>query len=172
MNRSSPLNLERLFQAYQQELIARLQRIVGCWHTAADLVQDTYVRLLRIKDPQEITHPRAFLHRTATNLALDYLRQQKHRTSMVASFDDAAAVPSQAPTASQSVYDKQRFAAFQAAFDTLPFHAKEVLVLRRIHGCTHHEIAQRLGLTKRQVENHLAKALYHCQRALPDTSTP
>ncbi len=172
MNPSSPLDLERLFHAHQQELIARLQRIVGCCHTAADLAQDAYVRLLRVEEPQDITHPRAFLHRTAINLALDYLRKQKHRASILTSFDDAATVPSLAPAASQSVYDKQRLAAFQSALATLPPPTKEVLVLRRIHGCAHDEIAQRLGLTKRQVENHLAKALYHCQRALPDGNEP
>ncbi len=172
MNQSSRLDLERLFHAHQQELLARLRRIVGCWHTAADLVQDTYVRLLRIEDPKEITHPRAFLHRTATNLALDHLRQHKHRTSILAPFDAAAAVPSLAPAALEAIYDKQRLAAFQTALATLPSPTKDVLVLRRIHGCAHDEIAQRLGLTKRQVENHLAKALYRCQRALPDGSEP
>jgi len=170
MNQSPPLDLERLFQTHQQELLARLRRIVGCWHTAADLAQDTYLRLLRMDESQEITHPRAFLHRTAVNLALDYLRKQKHRAPILASLDDAVAVPSQAPTACQSLYDKQRLAAFQTALATLPFPTRDVLVLRRIHGCAHGEIAQRLGLTKRQVENHLAKALYHCQRALPDGS--
>ena len=168
MNHSSPLDLERLFQAYQPELIARLKRIVGCWHTAADLAQDTYLRLLRMEEPQEIAHPRAFLHRTAVNLAFDYLRKQKHRAPTLAPLDDAVAVPSQAPAACQSLYDKQRLAAFQIALVTLPSPTKDVLVLRRIHGYAHAEIAQRLGLTMRQVENHLAKALYHCQRALPD----
>jgi RNA polymerase sigma factor (sigma-70 family) len=170
MNHSSPLDLERLFQTYQPELIARLRRIVGCWHTAADLAQDTYLRLLRMDGSQEISHPRAFLHRTAVNLALDYLRKQKHRAPTL-TLDDAVTVPSQAPAACRSLYDKQRLAAFQTALVTLPSPTKDVLVLRRIHGYAHGEIAQRLGLTKRQVENHLAKALYHCQRALPEAAS-
>jgi RNA polymerase sigma factor (sigma-70 family) len=172
MNDSSPLDVEGLFHTHQRGLILRLRRMVGCRHTAADLAQDTYLRLLRMEEPQEISHPRAFLYRTAVNLALDYLRKQKHRTAILTSFDEAETIPSLTPAASQSVYDKQRLAAFQTALATLPFPTKDVLVLRRIHGCAHGEIAQRLGLTKRQVENHLAKALYHCQRALPDVSEP
>lgn len=172
MNHSSPLDVERLFHAHQHDLVLRLRRMVGCRHAAADLAQDAYLRLLRMGEPQEISHPRAFLYRTAVNLALDYLRKQKHRAPILAPLDDAVAVPSPAPAAMDEVYDKQRFAAFQTALATLPSPTRDVLLLRRLHGCAHGEIAQRLHLTKRQVENHLAKALYHCQRALPDGSKP
>jgi len=45
--------------------------------TAADLMQETYVKLLGLVNTQAVEHPRALLHRIATNLAIDYLRKQQ-----------------------------------------------------------------------------------------------
>jgi RNA polymerase sigma factor (sigma-70 family) len=168
MSASSPSDLEGFFHDYQPELLARLKRIVGCADTAADLAQETYVRLMRAPHAQAITHPRAYLHRIATNLALDHLRKEKHRSPWHAPLDEAATVPSGAPAAPDEIYAKQRLAVFQEALASLPSVTRAVLWLRRVQGCPHDVIAQRLNLTKRQVENHLAKALYHCQKALDD----
>lgn len=170
MNTSSPSDLEGFFQDYRPELIARLRRIVGCADTAADLLQETYLRVMGSPHELEIAYPRAYLHRIATNLALDYLRKQKLRTPLHAPLEDAAVVPSGAPAPLDEIYGKQRLAVFQNAFRALPRVTQQVLWLRRVQGCPHEEIATRLDLTKRQVENHLAKALYHCQKALDDVA--
>ncbi|BCA56573.1 DNA-directed RNA polymerase sigma-70 factor [Nitrospira sp. KM1] len=168
MSTSSPSDLEGFFQDYQSELLARLKRIVGCADTAADLAQETYLRLMRTPHVRDIAHPRAYLHRIATNLALDHLRKEKLRLPLHATLEDASVVPSSAPAPLDEIYGKQRLAVFQDAFQSLEATTRNVLWLRRVQGCSHEVIADRLKLTKRQVENHLAKALYHCQKALDD----
>ncbi|MCW5799652.1 MAG: RNA polymerase subunit sigma-70 [Nitrospira sp.] len=168
MSTSSPSELEGFFRDYRSELVARLRRIVGCADTAADLLQETYLRAMGSPHELKIAYPRAYLHRIATNLALDHLRKQKLRAPLHVPLEDAAIVPSGAPAPVDEIYGKQRLAVFQNAFLSLPHVTQHVLWLRRVQGCPHEEIATRLNLTKRQVENHLAKALYHCQKALDD----
>lgn len=170
MNTSPPSDLEGFFQDYRSELVAKLRRIVGCADTAADLAQETYLRVIGSPRELDIAYPRAYLHRIATNLALDHLRKQKLRAPLHAPLDEADIVPSGAPEPVDEIYGKQRLAVFQDAFRSLPHIARQVLWLRRVQGCPHEEIATRLNLTKRQVENHLAKALYHCQKALDDVA--
>ncbi len=70
--------IERLFHQYRDELMRRLRSMVSCHDTAADLMQETFIRLLRVVETQSVEHPRALLHRTATNLAIDYLRTQRN----------------------------------------------------------------------------------------------
>lgn len=170
MSTSSPSDLEGFFRDYRSELAAKLRRIVGCADTAADLLQETYLRVMGNPREPEIAYPRAYLHRIATNLALDHLRKQKLRTPLHVPLEDAAVVPSDAPAPVDEIYGKQRLAVFQNAFRSLPHVTQQVLWLRRVQGCPHEDIATRLNLTKRQVENHLAKALYHCQKALDEVA--
>ncbi len=41
-----------------------------------DLVQETYVRVLRVADPARLAHPKAFLFTTARNAAIDLFRRR------------------------------------------------------------------------------------------------
>lgn len=69
---SPSMTLEDLLVEQHAPLTRRLRRIVGCPDTAEDLRQEAYVRALRFAPRHE--HPdrqRAWLHRTATNLALE-----------------------------------------------------------------------------------------------------
>ena len=47
----------------------------------------------------------------------------------------------------------------EAAFDALPEHYREVIVLARIVGLPHREIAERLGKTEVAVQGLLTRAL-------------
>ena len=46
-----------------------------------DVAQEAYVCMLCLEHPEEIRHPRAFLYRTASNLAVDSLRRERVRLS-------------------------------------------------------------------------------------------
>lgn len=61
----------------QQFLVRRVQ----CQDTAADLLQEVYLRLPHLKPPPETEgEVRAWLYRVATNLSIDHIRTQ-HRQS-------------------------------------------------------------------------------------------
>jgi len=67
------------FFRHQQELLQFLTSKVNCAETAADLVQETYLRVARHSASGEILNQRAFLFRIADNLALDHLRSKARR---------------------------------------------------------------------------------------------
>jgi RNA polymerase sigma-70 factor (ECF subfamily) len=48
----------------------------------------------------------------------------------------------------------------EAAMMNLPRRQREIFMARRVHNMSYREIAERTGLTARQVERHIAKALY------------
>ena len=41
-----------------------------------DLVQETYIRLMRVEDPRRLIYPKAFLFTTARNAAIDLIRRR------------------------------------------------------------------------------------------------
>lgn len=66
------------FEAYQAPLYRYLLRLVGDSDSAADLLQDTFIRALTAlgkHDPPD--NPSAWLYRVATNLAYNALRRRR-----------------------------------------------------------------------------------------------
>lgn len=149
-----------------------LRRMVGCQDTAADLAQEAYVRLAHLPASQTIASPKAFLFRTATNLALDHFRREKHRGQKQRSLDEAEKIPTEAPPADQQVYDRQRIASLEVALTNLSERTRSVFVLRRVYGYSYQEIAVQLGISERSVEKHLVKAMTHCQQMCLNEDEP
>lgn len=70
-------HIEKLFHRYRAGLTRRLLAIVNSRDAAADLLQDTYMRLLRFASTQPVEQPCSLLHRIAANLAIDHLRAKR-----------------------------------------------------------------------------------------------
>jgi RNA polymerase sigma-70 factor (ECF subfamily) len=155
-----------LFHQYREELTRRLVSMVKSHETAADLVQDTYVRLLRLGDAQVVEQPRALLHRIAGNLAIDHLRKEKHAFHNANSMDVAMAVPCQAPSPERELLGKQRLRICLQVIERLPPRSREAFVLCRVYGYSYQEIAVRLNISESGVEKLLMRALDRSCEAL------
>lgn len=158
--------IERLFHEHRFELTRRLCRMVRCEQTAADLAQETYLRLVNLGQTTSVTYPRALLFRTATNLAIDYLRKGKSERQHGETLDHAADVPSSAPSAERAMYDKQRLRVFSRAIDSLPHRSREAFLLHRVHERPYRDIASHLGVSESAVEKLIMRALLHCRTFL------
>ena len=127
-----------------------------------DLVQETYVRLLRISDPQRLVHARAFLFTIARNIAIDHVRRT--RRTPVDSIDDTAeiALLETAPGAAELLDHAQRHEVMLTALGTLPERCREVMLLRYVDGFSAQEIAVHLGLAAATVRVQLMKGVRDC----------
>lgn len=172
MNVSPSIDLERLFHEHQRDLLAMLRRMVGCQETAADLAQEAYIRLADLPTSQIISSPRAFLFRTATNLALDHFRKQKFRGQRQASLEEAEQIPTDQRPIDAQAYDKQLIATLEKVLSTLSERTRAVFAMRRVYGYSYQEIAAQLGMSERAVEKHLVKAMTCCQDALLSEDLP
>jgi RNA polymerase sigma-70 factor (ECF subfamily) len=118
-------------------LTRRLARILGDPHAAEDLCQEAFARAWS-SAPPGLSRDRlaAWLHRTATNLALDELRRRRIRQA--APLDDAldGAAPS----------DPHRALHIREALARLTAHERLLLLLRFEGGLRHREIADLLAL--------------------------
>jgi len=155
-----------LFHRYRDELTRRLIRMVKSHETAADLVQETYLRLLRCREERVVEQPRALLHRIAGNLAIDHLRKEKHAFHNTNSMDVAMAVPCQAPSPERELLGKQRLRMFLQMLERLPPRSREAFVLCRVYGYSYQEIAARLNISESGVEKLLMRALDRSCEAL------
>ncbi len=160
--------IERLFHQHRLELTRCLYRIVRCEQVAADLCQETYMRLVGLGQNTVVTYPRALLFRTATNLAIDYQRRKQHAAAAV-EMEMPLDTPDPAPSAETMIWSKEQVAVLKEAIKELPPKCRQVFILLKFDHLSHAEVATRLGITKGTVAKHMIKAVNHCKRRLQES---
>lgn len=81
MNRA--LSSVRLLLAERyDEFVRQLGRRLGSVDLAEDALQDTYVRLSRLENEEQIRNPRAYIFRMAFNAAISRLRSETRRVTV------------------------------------------------------------------------------------------
>lgn len=152
--------LTLLFNKYRGALLRHVGRVAASREDAADLVQDTY---LRVMDRISMSHfdgaARAYLFQTATNLARDHYRRQRFRAH--APLEDAPEdmLLAHDPTPEQIFAANQVTAALTAAIREMPEGTRAVFVLARSRDLSYEDIAKRLGIGRRTVERRMADAI-------------
>src|ERR1700722_14351166 len=68
--------IERLFREHNEALIRFLCGRVSSRNEALEVAQEAYVRLLSLDQPGAVSYLRAFLFKTAANIAID--RRRRH----------------------------------------------------------------------------------------------
>ncbi|MEO5955209.1 MAG: sigma-70 family RNA polymerase sigma factor [Nitrospiraceae bacterium] len=157
-----------LFQQYYGELLRFLTAKLGCREQAADVVQDTFLRVRGLNDLAGIAQPRAFLYKTALNLSVDLFRRQRIRGERMTQLDMTEGLPSAVPRQDDAVEAKERVQLLQDAIAELPPKCRQVFLLHKFMELSHAEISGRLGISKNMVEKHVMKAMTHCRRRVED----
>ncbi len=151
------------FLASYDELTRFLTKKLGCSELAADIVQDTYLRVTRVDQKTEVSHPKAFLFRTAVNLAADVMRRRQLRSAYETDSISAEEIASQAPSAETALEAQQQCRLLRVAVETLPTKCRTVFLLHKAEHLSYGEVAARLNISKSAVEKHMTKALAHCR---------
>lgn len=127
-----------------------------------DLVQDSYLRLWRVRAAGPIRSARALLFTVARRLAVDATRRQ--RASPFTEVDDLERlqVADEVPDVAENVGRQERVRLLGRAIGSLPERCREVFVLHKIHGLSRRETAERLKLAEKTVETQTARAMLRC----------
>lgn len=164
-------NLARAYLGFRRALARAVGRIVRR-SDVEDILQEAFVRSFEAGRHSPIRDARAFLMRTATNLALNHVARKDQRA--VGPLEDLS--PEDTPSAHEAPLDAQidadrRFLAFCRAVATLPEQCRRAFILRKIYGLSQQEIARELGIAESTVEKHIARGLLLCRERL-DAAAP
>lgn len=133
---------------------------------APDLVQEVFLRLLRIDRHETIRSSEAYLF----TVAFHVLHQHTLRRSATPEAVDISALVDERASAPESdpanrAETQQRVDDLQKALEQLPPKAQAVLLLHRRDGYSLEEIGTRLGISRAMAAKYLAKALLHCRQS-------
>ena len=158
--------VERLF-AHRGALQAFFYRRLRMKSDAADLVQEVYLRMLRVGDPHAIRNPEAYLFTVAGNLLRENAVADRHSAQSVA-VEEADAMPQLAdvPGFEVAADAATRGARLNEVIQQLSPKCCAAVVLKYRHELSHAEIAARLEVSPRMVKKYLAQGLNHCRRRM------
>jgi RNA polymerase sigma-70 factor (ECF subfamily) len=153
--------LHDLFLKHAHEVNAFIR---GRWpreQDVDDILQESFLRLSQVPNPEAIVNLRAFLFTTASNIAVDRHRRLKTReryTEPEADLEKLAEDPLSPDRHSEA---RQALELFTEWLNELPELHRHAVVLYRIEGCAHAEIAVRLGISASTSERYVKQAMQH-----------
>lgn len=156
MSSDDRLAADELFARHHPPLKRYLARLTGDQDLAADVAQETFVRLLEHQPPPTAVRP--WLFRVATNLVRDTGRRTR-RHQVLALDGRAPAAHGDPPSAPDQHVDRERCRRLvRAALDELSPKERKALLMRE-EGFRHREIAEALGTTTGSVGTLLSRAI-------------
>lgn len=161
--------LHSIYSDHHAWLYGWLRKKLGCGHQAADLAQDTFVRIISSQTSLSgVNEPRAFLTTTAKRLIIDQSRRQVIEQTYLAELSLLADSLPGFPAPEQILMAVQSLEQICRALESISVRAREAFLWHYLEEQTHAVIAGRLGVSSRMVQKYLAQALVACHHVLGD----
>jgi len=163
LRRGDTAALGTLALRHQARVISLAYRLLGDWHRAEDVAQETF---LRVHEAATKYTPQAkfttWLYRVVYNLSIDHQRKSR---SDPASLEAVEVEPQELP-ASVSVEKSELAQLVRNAVAELPDRQRVVVVLHRYEGLSHSEICEVTGWSCSAVESLLVRAYENLRKSL------
>ncbi|MEJ0036568.1 MAG: RNA polymerase sigma factor [Gammaproteobacteria bacterium] len=155
-----------LFNKYRGSLHRYLTRMVQS-EDAAELVQETYFRLLRHGETVKLeAMARSFLFHTATNLARDLRRRRlTRRADLHVQLDDQQ-IEEEHSGPEMHLAGEQARAILERTIAELPPDTRTIFLLHRFRDLSYPQIAQVMSVNVRTVARKIAEAVERLSEAL------
>ncbi|TRX73067.1 sigma-70 family RNA polymerase sigma factor [Pseudomonas mangiferae] len=169
---SASRDVGALYRSHHGWLHGWLRTRLGNACEAADLAQDTFLRVLlatasaeRPLRLEQVREPRAYLVTVARRVLCNHYRRQSLERAWLQAL---ALVPeAEHPSPEQQLLLVEALHEVDALLEGLAPRVREAFLLAQLEGLGYAEIALRLQVCERSVKRYVAQALAHCMLAAP-----
>lgn len=133
-----------------------------------DLVQEVYLRMLRIPDHDAIRSPEAYLFTVAQHVAHQHAIRRSNVTPPIELQAMLAELAEMPPDPASELTAEQSLKELDHALGNLSPRERATFLYHRRDGQTLQEIADRLGVSRQMVKKYLAKALIDLRKQLAE----
>lgn len=153
-------HLHELYRDHNGWLHGWLRQRLNNSADAADLAQDTFIRVLLARTSGTLQEPRRYLATIARGLVIDLYR----RRSLEQAYLEALMLRPEvhAPSAEDRALIFDTLLAIDRMLDGLGARTRKIFLAVQLDGLTYEKTAERLGVSVSTVRKHLASALMHC----------
>jgi RNA polymerase sigma-70 factor (ECF subfamily) len=148
-----------LFERHHVKLFNFFFRLTGERHTAEDMVQEVFVRMLKYRRSyRERGEFTAWMFTLARNVSADWFGRHSRETLPTDVLEER---PGDGPLPLEQLEREESFELLRACLLKLPVDKREVLLLARSGDLTYQEIAGMLGCSVGAVKVRVHRALKH-----------
>jgi RNA polymerase sigma factor (sigma-70 family) len=153
-------SVETLYSHHHGWLCKWLCGKLGNHYDAADVAQDTFLRVITSKSSAALLEPRGYLATIARGLMIDRFRRQ----AVEQAYLDALAHFPEPETISQEMHAIiiETLQAIDALLTSLGSRTRQIFLMAQIEEMTQAEIAKRLNISLPTVKKHLVRAYTEC----------
>lgn len=154
-------SLHALYRDHRSWLESWLRQRMGNAWDAADLSQDTFLRVLTSSQQLvDLREPRAYLVTVGKRLLSNFYTRRKLEQAYL---DALASLPEDSvPSPEQRWVLLETLQALDELLDGLPPLVRRAFLWSQLEGLGYREIAERLEVSERTVKRYMAQAYEHC----------
>lgn len=145
--------------AHDGALKSYLRRTFPEERDVEDVIQESYLRIWRIRLGQPIVSAKALLFQIARRVVID--RGRRTRTSRTDARGDCTdlTVAEERPNAVDLLTYSEKVRLLGETLAELPARCRQIMILRNINGHSYAEIASILGISERTVDSQLTRGM-------------
>lgn len=153
-------HLHALYRDHNGWLRGWLRERLNSSADAADLAQDTFIRVMLARTADALHKPRPYLATIARGLVIDLYRR---RSLEQAYLEVLASRPEvHAPSAETRAIILENLVAIDRMLDGLGQRTRQIFLAVQLDGLTYEKTAQRFAVSVSTVRKHLATGMLHC----------
>jgi len=157
-------NFEEVFKTYFGPLCNYVNSYLKDWESSREIVQGTFMKVWENKDTINInTSAKSYLYSAVRNRMIDAIRSDK-KFSEYKNTVNVSEVDENVEQMNSYVIREE----IMKSMDKLKPKMRKIFSLSKIEGLTYNEIAAYLNISKRSVEDNVAKALRILKEDLQD----
>lgn len=168
----SPNNVHHFYLDHHRWLYNWLNRKLGDSADAADIAQDTFIRIIKTASHSpdhtaslSINEPRAYLTVVAKRLIANLYRR---RVLEKAYLDSLAQYPTACmPSLEHQLLVLETLQQIDSMLDELPAKVRDTFLLAQLSGLTYAQIATQLKISERSVKRYMVQAMAKCILLMP-----
>lgn len=167
MSQPKPVSpMEDFSVRFRPALIAFFMRRIRDFAEAEDLTQEVLVRIAQKSATIDADRPHAYVFQIAANLLRDRARRNRVRDSYLSRSGDEERTEERDPA--RVLEGKQSLTTVTRALQDMPERTRTIFILFRLENLKQREIADKLGVSVRTVEQHVIHASVLLRRTFGD----
>jgi RNA polymerase sigma factor (sigma-70 family) len=166
---SSAVAVSELFREHNRVLVGYLRSRLGSLQEAKEVAQEAYVRVLQLHEPGTPGLLRAYLFKTAANLAIDRLRHRRVRQRSEEQpqlFEELNTTRGELDDPAEQLLAREQADQLLGYLQELPTKCQQVMNLHRFEGISQLDVSARLGISERMVRRYVTYAMVYCHLRL------
>jgi len=159
----------RLFREHSRRVQRFLSFRLRDVEDGSEATQEVFLKLWRHEQTGTLRDEATnYMYSATQSIATDAERRRARQPKEQTGESELADVPASEPDQDDVVHWRQAMVHFVDILKTLPETTRQVLVLYHLKDMNYDEIADELGISRRTVERHIARAVSHCRTRMKD----